>query len=224
MRPPRSELPAAMSVLPADAFVFLDPGPLVDNELELVAPASWWIDDLLAAANHPLSLASSDPEIPPVTRGQLESFLTTCPGGRQSPHMSCGGSPTYHFWMRLRPGFRPPVPMAGTISLRVGHSRDLEMYLGHIGYGVYPPARGHHYAERSCRLLLPLAAAHGLDPLWITTDPANLASRRTCERLGAVLVETVDVPSNHLLYARGQYRKCRYRLDLSRLRPAASFA
>jgi len=211
-----------MSAFPDDAFVFLDPGPLVDNDLELVAPAECWIDDLLAAANHPLSVARADPEIPPLTRAQLDGFLATCPGGRQLPRYSCGGSPTYHFWMRLRPEFNPPVPMAGTISLRVGHTRDLEMYLGHIGYGVYPPARGHHYAERSCRLLLGLAVSHGLDPLWITTDPANLASRRTCERLGAVLVEIVDVPRNHMLYARGQYRKCRYRLDLNRVSPVAT--
>ena len=38
------------------------------------------------------------------------------------------------------------------------------------------------------------ALAHSLDRLWITCDPDNRASRTTCERLGAVLVEVVTVP------------------------------
>ena len=37
--------------------------------------------------------------------------------------------------------------MAGSISLRLGHGVNLDRYLGHIGYHVLPPARGHHFAE-----------------------------------------------------------------------------
>jgi predicted acetyltransferase len=79
---------------------------------------------------------------------------------------------------------------------------------------VYPFARGHHYAERACRLLLPLARRHGIQPLWITCNPDNFPSRRTCERLGAKLVEIVAVPPRDPLYLRGDHEKCRYRLDL----------
>ena len=79
---------------------------------------------------------------------------------------------------------------------------------------VYPPARGNAYAERSCRLLLPLARRHGLRSLWITCNPDNAASRRTCERLGAVYVDTLPIPPEEPLFARGETHKCRYLLDL----------
>ena len=86
--------------------------------------------------------------------------------------------------------------------------------MSHLGYHVYPPARGRHLAERACRLLSGLARRHGMRTLWITCDPANAASRRTCERLGMRYVETVPVPESDPLYARGEREKCRYRLEL----------
>ena len=150
------------------AFRFLDPGRLVDGELELV-------------------LVRRDPG-----------------------DDSWDWSPTYIFEMRhtIR-GVR-----MGTISLRIGHTENLEKYAGHIGYYVSPPYRGHRYAARSCRLLLPLAKQHGINPVWITCNPDNLPSRRTCEIVGAVYVETVPVPRDHILYLQGDRYKCRYRVDL----------
>ena len=88
------------------------------------------------------------------------------------------------------------------------------MYFGHFGYNVYPPARGNHYAERSCRLLLPLARMHGVRRLWITCNPENIASRRTCLGAGGRLVEIVKLPKDHSLYAKGERAKCRFRFDL----------
>ena len=102
----------------------------------------------------------------------------------------------------------------GMINLRVGHTRQIEYFDGHLGYTVYPPFRGHHYARRACRLLLPLAAAHGLNPLWITCHPDNHASRRTCEALGAVFIDVVHRPPSMGLTVEGEDQKCRYRLDL----------
>ena len=61
---------------------------------------------------------------------------------------------------------------------------------------------------------LPLAKANGLSELWITCNPDNLASRRTCERLGAELVDIVPVPFDHPLWSRGDVAKCRYHLSL----------
>jgi tagatose 1,6-diphosphate aldolase len=63
-------------------------------------------------------------------------------------------------------------------------------------------------------MLLPLARAHGLTTLWITCNPDNIASRRTCERIGARLVEVVDVPEGTPLYRRGERQKCRYCLEM----------
>ncbi len=101
---------------------------------------------------------------------------------------------------------------AGRIDLRIGLSRHILMYAGHIGYGVDPPFRGHHLAARSCRLLLPLAWSHGIDPVWITCNPENTASRRTCELAGAEFVEIVPIPEDDELYLSGERFKCRYRI------------
>lgn len=111
-------------------------------------------------------------------------------------------------------GQPPPLRIAGGVGLRVGTWPTLELYYGHFGYHVYPPARGHHYAERACRLLLPLARRHSLGPLWITCNPDNIASRRTCERLGGQFVDIVPVPPQDPLFQRGETVKCRYRLDI----------
>jgi predicted acetyltransferase len=102
----------------------------------------------------------------------------------------------------------------GSIDLRVGNTHHLIMYGGHIGYGIRPEHRGHHYAARACKLLLPLARSHGLNELWITCNPDNLPSRRTCELAGARLVEIVDLPEDSDMYQQGERQKCRYRLDL----------
>lgn len=199
-------------------FEFYDPGPLVDGELELVPPQPRWVDEVLQACRHPLTVRDAPYEAR-LNRDILEYFLANAPYGRDPGDASRGRVPTYHFWMLLRhgpdgPACAPPVRIAGGVGLRIGSGPTLELYYGHFGYHVYPPARGHHYAERSCRLLLPLARRHGLRTLWITCNPDNLASRRTCQRLGGSYVETVPVPDADPLYARGETEKCRYRLDL----------
>ena len=116
--------------------------------------------------------------------------------------------PTYRFQLRLTgDGSR-----LGHLNLRVGHGDHLTRYVGHIGYGVDPPHRGHGHAARACRLVLPFAAACGLDPVWITCGPDNPASRRTLEHLGAELVEIVPVPADYPLPPGADRRKCRYRI------------
>lgn len=117
--------------------------------------------------------------------------------------------PTYFFqMMSLLRGTE-----VGTINLRIGSTVHLEQYAGHIGYGVHSAYRGHHYAARSVSLLLPLARRHELDPVWITCDPENTASRRSLEIAGAEFVEIVEVPVEcGIRKYGGKLRKCRYRL------------
>ncbi len=196
-------------------FQFIETGVLIDRELELVSPEERWIDDQLAACHHPWTVRDM-PLQARTTRESLLSFLRTNPRGRTYPDVGSGIAPAYTFWMRLLPGAtpRPLVPMAGAVSLRLGDTYNIEWYLGHIGYHVLPPARGHRYAERACRLILPLAQAHGFRTLWITCNPDNRASRRTCERLGAELVEVIAVPRDNALYQQGDREKCRYRLEI----------
>lgn len=98
---------------------------------------------------------------------------------------------------------------AGRISLRLGESPCV-YYFGHIGYHVDPPWRGHHYAARACALLEPLIAASGKGSIVITTDPDNMPSRHTCERIGCMLESIVPVPP--LMQSRWELSpvKCRY--------------
>ena len=121
-----------------------------------------------------------------------------------------GFVPVYSFQMVRRPS----VEVVGAIQLRVSNTAMIRFYAGHLGYTVQPAHRGNRYAARSGCLLLPLAQKHQINPLWITCDPDNAASRRTCELMGAYLVDIVDLPSENTMYQKGERRKCRYRLDL----------
>ena len=149
-------------------FSFIDPGPLVDDDLQLQLIAKY--------------------------AGDIDR----------------GWAPTYRFNMT-------PVGASneiGNIELRVGNTHHIVMYAGHIGYRVHSPFRGHHYASRSCRLLIPLARYHSLAPIWITCNPDNEASRRSCELAGAILIETVNLPEDTDMFREGERQKCRYRLDI----------
>lgn len=202
-----------------DRFHFLDPGPLIDGDFELVAPEAGLVDEVLLSCSHPLTQLHA-PGDSQVTREQLLQFLSNVPMGREAGSSATGRVPQYHFWMRLRESWwgkppSPPIRIVGGIGLRISSTPTIEMYYGHFGYHVYPAARGRYYAERACRLLLPLARRHGFKSLWITCNPENTASRRTCERLGARLIDVVAVPPDDMLYARGETQKCRYRLDVA---------
>lgn len=181
----------------------------IDRELELVPPSGCLIDDMLDACQHPQCW--NDPQTA-WTRQQLVAFCSRHPNGIDPGNEMLAVPPTYHFWMRLHPGFGPPIPIAGTISFRVSNTDHIRLYSGHIGYGVFPPARGCSYAQRAVQLIQPLAKAHGMDHLWITCNPDNLASRRTCEKLGAKFVEIIDIPAHNSLYLKGERHKCRYQL------------
>ncbi len=125
-----------------------------------------------------------------------------------APDGSRWSAPAYRFAMVVNNAH------AGTISLRVGDHERLVRYAGQVGFAVDPPFRGQRLAERATRLLLPLARVHGLDPLWITCNPDNVASIHTLQRLGAAFVEGVDLPPDYDRYADGERRKLRYRLAL----------
>ena len=195
-------------------FTFLDPGPLVDGDLQLVAPEARWIDEVLRSSNHPHTVRDA-PADANLTRGKIIDFLRVAPMGRQNGDPAAGRVPAYHFWMLVPDGIgEPPIRVVGGMGLRIGNNREIDLYSGNIGYHVYPPARGRRYAERACRLVLPLARRHGVERLWITCNPDNVASRRTCERLGAALVDIVPVPGDHPFRLRGETAKCRFVIEL----------
>lgn len=120
-------------------------------------------------------------------------------------------SPCYEFEMRHTKTSRG----MGLIRLRIDTAHVLR-FPGHIGYEVNEEYRGHRYAARSCQLLRPLALAHGLKAVWLTVDPKNIASQRTCEIIGAKYIETVRIPKDHEMFLHGARYRRRYRMDLNR--------
>lgn len=119
--------------------------------------------------------------------------------------------PTYYFRM-IHSGNGEEL---GEINLRYASSLHVERYAGHIGFSVHPQHRGNGFAARSVALLLPVAKCLGLDGLWITCDPENIASRRSLERADAEFIEIVDVPADCIIRKAGHPQKCRYWIDLS---------
>ena len=95
------------------------------------------------------------------------------------------------------------------IGLKIGEPPP---HLGHIWYRVFPAHRGRQFAARACRLLVPLARRHGLDPLRITCREENRASRRTAELAGAEFVGLVDMPQGYEDWLGPVRSKCVYHL------------
>lgn len=101
----------------------------------------------------------------------------------------------------------------GGCDLRIGHN-DMIYYCGNIGYHVDKEYRGHHYDLQACLLLVELAKKHQMKYLLLTCNHDNIASRRTCELLGAQLLEIVELPLDSYLRERGDVQKCIYKLVL----------
>lgn len=117
--------------------------------------------------------------------------------------------PAYYFFICLPDGTK-----VGRCDLRIGHSRKL-YFGGNIGYTVFPDYRGHHYAEKACRLLFELARRHGLGHVIITCSPDNLPSRHSCEHLGGRLLEIAELPAdNDMRRDLGYTHVCVFRYEL----------
>lgn len=139
------------------------------------------------------------------TDGVIDLYLVRCLPAVPSKALL----PSYHYCI-CEHGLQQP---AGRIDVRIGLN-DQTRYVGHIGYNVSPPYRGNHYALRACRLVRKVAQAHGMTQLIITCNPDNLPSKRTCEGLGAKLLEVVALPVGNLLYQRGERHKCVFQWQL----------
>lgn len=116
--------------------------------------------------------------------------------------------PAYHFSINNLNGIR-----MGVCDLRIGYNDNL-YYGGHIGYRVFPEYRGHHYAGKACLLLFQLARKHSMNYLYITCNPDNFASRKTCEYAGGKLLEIVELPEGNDMRDDGEFEKCIYQFTL----------
>lgn len=104
----------------------------------------------------------------------------------------------------------------GYCDLRFGMNEIL-YYAGNIGYRIYFPYQGNHYAREAAGLLLNLAAEeYGMEQVLITCSPDNHASRKTLEQLHGRLIATTAVPETHWLYERGETVKNIYLFETKR--------
>ena len=79
----------------------------------------------------------------------------------------------------------------GMIRLRLTNDTDFLNYFGHVGYFIKTKARGHYYAAKALKMLLPLAKVHNITPLIITCNPDNIPSIKTCQKVGATHLKTL---------------------------------
>jgi predicted acetyltransferase len=99
----------------------------------------------------------------------------------------------------------------GEINLRIGYNQNI-YYGGNIGYKVFPQYRGNHYALKACTLIIQLARQHNMKTLLLTCDPDNFPSRRTCELLGAKLLQILALPPENEMVHEGHLQKCQYEI------------
>ncbi len=98
----------------------------------------------------------------------------------------------------------------GYINVRIGNDESLHMYYGHIGYGINEGYRGHKYAGKACMLAKKVLHDHSVKKVIITCNPDNIASRKTCEFLGAEFINIIDIPKDSAAYSDDETQKCRY--------------
>jgi predicted acetyltransferase len=72
----------------------------------------------------------------------------------------------------------------GRITLRHELTDALLTWGGHIGYAVRPSARRRGHASAALRRMLALAGDRGIDPVLVTCDLDNSASRLVIEGAG----------------------------------------
>jgi len=102
----------------------------------------------------------------------------------------------------------------GICDLRIGYNKGT-YYGGNIGYGIEEKFRGNHFAGKACLLLFKLAIKHKMDYLYITCNPDNIASRKTCEYAGGVLEKILDLPEDNDMYKEGERQKCIYKFSFN---------
>jgi predicted acetyltransferase len=102
---------------------------------------------------------------------QLADALEDAP--RQS-----GWVPATHLW------FVEGDEFLGRLSIRHRLTPWLRDYGGHVGYDVRPSERRRGHATAMLQQALPWCRELGLDPVLVTCDVDNIASRRVIENAG----------------------------------------
>lgn len=97
-----------------------------------------------------------------------------------------GWVPATHLW------YVDGVEFLGRLSIRHRLTPWLLDYGGHIGYDVRPSARRRGHATAMLRAALPWCRDLGIEPVLVTCDLDNVASRKVIERNGGRLEDQRD--------------------------------
>ena len=184
--------------------------------MELVWPAEEYLPSYVRALEQGWSPDNLRPE---AAREELEEITRDAAGflaaqvdreGKGPPVTLPDGTsvrrlPGYHKWIW-------DGEFCGSINFRwQPGTPELPPYcLGHIGYSVVPWKRRRGYATQALRQLLLDAKAEGLPYVELTTDVANLASRRVIEANGGGVVERFYKPASY-----GGAESLRFRIYLT---------
>lgn len=115
------------------------------------------------------------------------------------------------YWYEIIPkALNKPV---GKISIRLGNNYH-SYYNGHIGYEVDEKYRGNGYSCQAAKLVFRVAKEHGMDFLYLVCDEDNVASYKTIEKLGGVLLEITVPPKDYFGWYEGHPAQRIYKLDI----------
>lgn len=121
------------------------------------------------------------------------------------PNLFKGYVPKYKFNIVLHNS----KTIIGKIDIRIGYNENI-YYGGNIGYEIYKDFQGHSYAAKACKLIKNVALSYNLNKLLITCNPDNYPSKRTCDKIGAKYIKTVNLPRYIDMYQEGEREKCIY--------------
>lgn len=174
------------------------PGRLYDDELlYALTKEEWEVEKEIAYYNGLPCLFNGFMELPELYDGALRLVCVAKTPAQPEKNWV----PAYRF------AICKGSEKVGFIDLRIGYAggeNNKSLYYGgQIGYGIEEAHRGNGYALSACRLLAPVAKAHGMEKLLITNNVTNAPSRRVCEKLGARLLRTARLPQWHDLYNEG---------------------
>ena len=105
-----------------------------------------------------------------------------------------------HLGIHLQPGYVPGTTyfyikddmIIGTINIRHCLNDYLLNVGGHIGYSVLPSQRKKGYATAMLKEAIKICKQWDIEPILVTCDKNNIASRKTIEKCGGQLENEYD--------------------------------
>lgn len=84
----------------------------------------------------------------------------------------------------------------GHCSASLGFNEQI-LYVGNIGFEIFPEFRGNGYAVETVLLLKKVFKVNHMNEAYITNNIDNNASIRVCEKVGAKFLKMVEIPEDN---------------------------